>query len=866
MQHSAFHFNKLPVSALAHHVPPQHHYPTLSSNPLTHARHAHCSFIIMTTELKSLSGSNSSLPQKSLEEWSTVALTKVFSVSLDPSDPRAIPSLTAELVAERGNPEIYFHPQNPDLPLFTASILERVAKYKADDLPQRLAVLEAARAMILNYLGIIIMLPDMFPQPAAFIGTAAVEIVKGLSMDDAKDQVLYPLFTSFSAEMRDRKLDNNPSELFGKLTELLSIPAVPSLLCELPTFSAKGIPPKMFELTTFLGPFLRPSGFGFDDPAIIKTYFANATERTQPDLVSGVRSLRLAVQHQTMTYLGQALVLNAKRNGMHLNPENIGSFGFVQNVTVVLLRACDPFMLPPFPKLGLISTDYFKNPKCKGKGTQAMAEAMVKMLTQQVDGMIACRYSMDAQLQDPELIDSAVRLYNLTAAWVLKVLVEANGVGYPYRQPLELPLKVESNVFKHLPEHVVEDVIDFFLYIMRFDRLLVQPEQLDMIIELFVTLLMSPEFIKNPYLKSKIAEAFFFMTFHPQAMVNLSNHPASVRYLVPSIMRLYVDVEITGASSQFYDKFNSRYNIQQILKSIWSYNVHRNRVKEVSREDVFVRFVNMMMNDLRYLLDEGLSKLTEILTIQTEMAAADWSTKPANVQQERTSALAMAERHATSYMQLADQTLETFGYVSKDIPDPFMTPEIIDRLAAMLDYNLSYLVGPKCSELKVKDPEKYHFRPKKLLGNLIDVYLHLAPFDDFARAVARDGRSWRKEWMQKAAGVMTVTGIKSSMEIDELARFTARVEQFIREDAMQEEEMGEIPDEYLDPLMATLMEDPVVLPTSGTTVDRSTITAYLLGECRDPFNRKELKISDVVPNDELRQQIQAWKASKKRSS
>lgn len=40
-------------------------------------------------------------------------------------------------------------------------------------------------------------------------------------------------------------------------------------------------------------------------------------------------------------------------------------------------------------------------------------------------------------------------------------------------------------------------------------------------------------------------------------------------------------------------------------------------------------------------------------------------------------------------------------YLTKEIADPFMVEEIVNRLAAMLDYNLSQLVGPKCTELKV---------------------------------------------------------------------------------------------------------------------------------------------------------------------
>ena len=48
--------------------------------------------------------------------------------------------------------------------------------------------------------------------------------------------------------------------------------------------------------------------------------------------------------------------------------------------------------------------------------------------------------------------------------------------------------------------------------------------------------------------------------------------------------------------------------------------------------------------------------------------------------------------------------------------------------------------------------------------------------------------------------------------------------------------------------MATLMEDPVILPTSKMTVDRATIVTHLLSDPNDPFNRAPLKIEDVVPS------------------
>ena len=71
--------------------------------------------------------------------------------------------------------------------------------------------------------------------------------------------------------------------------------------------------------------------------------------------------------------------------------------------------------------------------------------------------------------------------------------------------------------------------------------------------------------------------------------------------------------------------------------------------------------------------------------------------------------------------------------------------------------------------------------------------------------------------------------------------------------------MGDdIPDDYLDPIMGTLMKDPVRLPTSGTVVDRDTIERHLINDPKDPFNRKDLKVDMLEPVPELKQEIEGW--------
>ncbi|KAI7846737.1 putative ubiquitin conjugation factor E4 [Circinella umbellata] len=153
-----------------------------------------------------------------------------------------------------------------------------------------------------------------------------------------------------------------------------------------------------------------------------------------------------------------------------------------------------------------------------------------------------------------------------------------------------------------------------------------------------------------------------------------------------------------------------------------------------------------------------------------------------------------------------------------------MVSEVVDRLAAMLDYNLAQLVGPKCQELKVKNREKYHFQPRVLLSEIIDIYLHLN-CPAFVEAVARD-----------AASILIKQRLKHADDVHALETFVNKVEEAIQCGVEEEEELGDVPDEFLDPILSSVMEDPVLLPTSGTIVDRTP---------------------------EMKERIEAWKAQQK---
>ena len=107
-------------------------------------------------------------------------------------------------------------------------------------------------------------------------------------------------------------------------------------------------------------------------------------------------------------------------------------------------------------------------------------------------------------------------------------------------------------------------------------------------------------------------------------------------------------------------------------------------------------------------------------------------------------------------------------------------------------------------------------------------------------------RSFRKELFEDAKGRMEKTKIKTIAEIERFQILSDKVEAIVRQKSKFDIDFSHAPDEFRDPLMDTLMIDPVRLPTSGNVMDRSVILRHLLNSQTDPFNRQPLSEDKLI--------------------
>jgi ubiquitin conjugation factor E4 B len=273
------------------------------------------------------------------------------------------------------------------------------------------------------------------------------------------------------------------------------------------------------------------------------------------------------------------------------------------------------------------------------------------------------------------------------------------------------------------------------------------------------------------------------------------------------------------------------------------------------------------MNDVTFMLDELLSKLAEIKKLQLQMdQKEEWEAMTQEQREDVMSKLRAAESIVEPWTIYSREFLALLIEFTGSTRAPFVSSEIVDRLAAMLNYVLEQLAGKRSSNLKTKDLSKYGFDPKETLSQVLQIYVNLSTEPAFVQAIASEGRSYSKDLFDRALKIASERVLKSTDELKVFAKFAERVEEVRL--TMDEEEITDYPEEFegtcsviqnyvhqihicLDPLMATLMREPVILPSSKAVVDLSTIKSHLLSDPTDPFNRVPLKIEDVTPRTSI---------------
>lgn len=195
--------------------------------------------------------------------------------------------------------------------------------------------------------------------------------------------------------------------------------------------------------------------------------------------------------------------------------------------------------------------------------------------------------SLQAVLFDETTQARSMQLMRYVIVWLLRLVSPDN--NFPKKE-LELPLPQEQPMaFKCLPEYFVEDIVGNFKFITRHMPHIITSTQCEELVKICITFLRSSSYIKNPYLKSGLVTILYYGIYEIPGRSKgvlgdtLYGHKFAMQHLLHALMKFYIECESTGAHTQFYDKFNIRYEIFQVIKSVWPNTIYRENLATEAR-------------------------------------------------------------------------------------------------------------------------------------------------------------------------------------------------------------------------------------------------------------------------------------------
>ncbi|KAL2327600.1 hypothetical protein Fmac_021027 [Flemingia macrophylla] len=345
-----------------------------------------------------------------------------------------------------------------------------------------------------------------------------------------------------------------------------------------------------------------------------------------------------------------------------VDPITCASSGTFVTLSAVMLRLCEPFLDANLTKRDKIDTKYDIS-RCEDalstlkamreRSPTRRVEMDIKRLEKEMETYSQDKLCYEAQiLRDNTFIHNALSFYRLMIVWLI-------GLVGGFKMPLPPTCPME---FATMPEHFVEDAMELLIFASRIPKAL-DGVVLDEFMNFIIIFMANPEFIKNPYLRAKMVEVLNCWMPHRSGSTATTTlfegHQLSLEYLVRNLLKLYVDIEFTGSHTQFYDKFNIRHNIAELLKYLWQVPSHRNAWRQIAKEEekgVYMNFLNFLINDSIYLLDESLNKILEIKELEAEMSnTAEWERRPVQERQERTRLFHSQENIIRIDMKLANE-------------------------------------------------------------------------------------------------------------------------------------------------------------------------------------------------------------------
>jgi len=132
-----------------------------------------------------------------------------------------------------------------------------------------------------------------------------------------------------------------------------------------------------------------------------------------------------------------------------------------------------------------------------------------------------------------------------------------------------------------------------------------------------------------------------------------------------------------------------------------------------------------------------------------------WNAQSPDIIKQREAYFRGQEHSAGAFLSLAIEILDFLIKILEHGYSLFLkSEEMLQKLVSMLIYFFGKLCGPQMSNLNVKNPEKYKFNPKNLLGKIASIACYFADSEEMVNKLAMD-LDYSQDLMKATTNILT---------------------------------------------------------------------------------------------------------------
>ena len=298
-------------------------------------------------------------------------------------------------------------------------------------------------------------------------------------------------------------------------------------------------------------------------------------------------------------------------------------------------------------------------------------------------------------------------------------------------------------------------------------------------------------------------------------------------------------------------------HIYNMIFNLMDYGHFKFRFRTIDDKEKFKRYISILIENTNNSLEYWVNSVKHVKKIQDEG-------RDVNLRSDEIDDLRNSIERAGVYLKINMKILTDISGGNYEL---LMCDEIVKKFSNSISYILETLVGARKNELSIKDKELYGFHPLTYLNLASDIIAVFALSRKFIESMGSNCTYSVSNLVKQMGDILGKKGMLYQMRGEILRQFMEKVEK-VQEIETARDEI-EIPDEFCDPIMQTLIKTPVILPETDIFMDREVICRHLLTEETNPFNREELSIEKLDEYNsreniktrigEFKEKIEAWK-------